>query len=160
MAGTRNTSAGILLYRLRDGDLEVLLAHPGGPFWARRDEGAWTIPKGLVAENEDLLVAARREFTEETGLVPTGPFLALGSIRQKAGKVVHAWACEGDLDVAQAVSNMSQTEWPRGSGRRITFPEVDRWGWFGPNAARRKLLPAQAELVTRLEALRTGSGDR
>jgi predicted NUDIX family NTP pyrophosphohydrolase len=157
MAGTRNTSAGILLYRMRDGGLEVLLAHPGGPFWARRDDGAWTIPKGLVAESEDLLAAAQREFTEETGVAPSGPFLALGAIRQKAGKVVHAWASEGDLDPATAVSNMTETEWPRGSGRRVTFPEVDRWGWFTPNAARRKLIPAQAELVTRLEALRTGS---
>ena len=159
MAGTRNTSAGILLYRVRDGRLEVLLAHPGGPFWARRDDGAWTIPKGLVAEGEDLLAAAQREFTEETGLVPAGPFLELGAIRQKAGKVVHAWACEGDLDPATAVSNVAETEWPRGSGRRITFPEVDRWGWFTPEQARGKLIPAQAELVTRLEALRTGSRD-
>ena len=160
MAGSRNTSAGILLYRLRDGGLEVLLAHPGGPFWARRDAGAWTIPKGLVAEGEDLLAAARREFAEETGLVPTGPFLELGAIRQKAGKVVHAWAAEGDLDPAAAVSNTAETEWPRGSGRRITFPEVDRWGWYTPAEARRKVIPAQAELIERLEALRTGSGGR
>jgi predicted NUDIX family NTP pyrophosphohydrolase len=160
MAGTRKTSAGILLYRVRDGALEVLLAHPGGPFWARRDAGAWTIPKGLVAEGEDLLAAARREFAEETGLVPTGPFLELGSIRQKAGKVVHAWAAEGDLDPAAAVSNTAETEWPRGSGRRITFPEVDRWGWFAPAEARRKLIAAQAELIDRLEALGTGSADR
>ena len=158
MAGTRKTSAGILLYRRRGGGLEVLLAHPGGPFWARRDAGAWTIPKGLVAEGEDLLAAARREFAEETGLVPTGPFLELGAIRQKAGKVVHAWAAEGDLDPAAAVSNMAETEWPRGSGRRITFPEVDRWGWFTPEEARRKMIVAQAELIDRLDALRTGSG--
>ena len=158
MAGTRKTSAGILLYRRKDDGLEVLLAHPGGPFWARRDAGAWTIPKGLVAEGEDLLAAARREFAEETGLVPTGPFLELGAIRQKAGKVVHAWAAEGDLDPAAAVSNMAETEWPRGSGRRITFPEVDRWGWFTPEEARRKMIVAQAELIDRLDALRTGSG--
>jgi predicted NUDIX family NTP pyrophosphohydrolase len=160
MAGSRNTSAGILLYRLRDGGLEVLLAHPGGPFWARRDAGAWTIPKGLVAEGEDLLAAARREFAEETGLVPVGPFLELGAIRQKAGKVVHAWAAEGDLDPVAAVSNTAETEWPRGSGRRITFPEVDRWGWFTPEEARRKVIAAQAELIERLEATRTGSGGR
>ncbi len=143
-------SAGLLLYR-RDSGLEVFLAHPGGPFWLKRDDGAWTIPKGVAEEGEDILAAARREFEEETGIQPTGPFLSLGSIRQKAGKLVHAWAWEGDADPARITSNTMQTEWPRGSGRVLTFPEVDRCAWFQPQAARRKINPAQAELIDRLE---------
>jgi predicted NUDIX family NTP pyrophosphohydrolase len=148
-------SAGILLYRRRSG-LEVLLAHPGGPFWRGRDAGAWTIPKGLVAPGEALLDAARRELREETGLVPDGPFLPLGSVRQKAGKTVHAWACEGDADPATVTSNTTTIEWPRGSGRRITYPEVDRCGWFALEVAREKLNPAQSELLGRLEAALQG----
>lgn len=146
-------SAGILLFRRGGGVLEVLLAHPGGPFWETRDEGAWTIPKGAVSEGEDLLCAARREFAEETGTIPAGPFIPLGSIRQKAGKVVHAWACEGDLDPATIVSNTMSAEWPPRSGRRVTFPEVDRCEWFDTSAARVRINPAQAELIARLEAL-------
>jgi predicted NUDIX family NTP pyrophosphohydrolase len=145
-------SAGILLYRRRRDELEVFLAHPGGPFWRGREAGAWTIPKGLVTQGEALLDAARREFQEETGLAPEGPFLPLGSIRQKAGKMVHAWAWEGDADPARVTSNTTTTEWPRGSGRRITYPEVDRCAWFSLSQARERLNPAQAELLDRLAA--------
>jgi predicted NUDIX family NTP pyrophosphohydrolase len=160
MPAKRGTvSAGLMLFRRGPRGVEVFLAHPGGPFWQRRDDGAWTIPKGVVAEGEALLDAARREFTEETGLVPRGPYLALGSIRQKAGKTVHAWAWEGDADAAQVHSNTMRTEWPRGSGTWITFPEVDRCAWFDPAAARRKLNPAQAELIDRLDAVLAGTAD-
>lgn len=134
----------------------MLLAHPGGPFWKGRDAGAWTIPKGIVDPGEDLLDAARREFSEETGTRLEGPFISLGSIRQKAGKTVHAWACEGDLDPATATSNTMQTEWPRGSGRWVTFPEVDRCEWFGAAAARARINAAQAELIDRLEVILAG----
>ncbi len=144
-------SAGLLLYRRSAGGLEVFLAHPGGPFWLKRDDGAWTIPKGVAEAGEDILAAARREFEEETGIHPVAPFLSLGSIRQKAGKQVHAWAWEGDADPASVTSNTMQTEWPRGSGRVLTFPEVDRCAWFDPQAARRKINPAQAEFIDRLE---------
>jgi predicted NUDIX family NTP pyrophosphohydrolase len=148
----------LLLYRRRQGDLQLFLAHPGGPFWRDRDAGAWTIPKGAVDEGEELLAAARREFAEETGIEAQGPFLSLGSIRQKAGKVVHAWAWEGDADPARIVSNMTSSEWPPGSGRRITYPEVDRCAWFDPTAARTRMNPAQAELVDRLQALLNDGG--
>lgn len=149
-------SAGLLLFRRTGGRLEVFLAHPGGPFWRHKDLGAWTLPKGLVDEGEDPLDGARREFREETGIEPTGPFLPLGEIRQKAGKRVHAWAWEGDADPAATVSNEMKTEWPRGSGRWITFPEVDRCAWFTPGEARARINPAQAELIGRLEALLEG----
>jgi predicted NUDIX family NTP pyrophosphohydrolase len=148
----RAVSAGLLLYRRTDTGLEVLLAHPGGPFWSRRDAGAWTIPKGTVEPGEDPLAAARREFEEETGFRPAGPFLPLGEVRQKAGKVVRAWAWEGDADPAAVRSNTVHTEWPRGSGRWLTFPEVDRCAWYAPAQARKKINPAQAELLERLEA--------
>lgn len=144
-------SAGLLLYRQGSHGLEVFLAHPGGPFWKGRDAGAWTIPKGLAEPGEDLLAAACREFEEETGVKPQAPFLSLGFIRQKAGKVVHAWAWEGDADPTQIISNTMKTEWPRGSGRWLTFPEVDRCAWFTPAAARDKLNPAQVQLIERLE---------
>jgi predicted NUDIX family NTP pyrophosphohydrolase len=154
MAESRNLSAGLLLFRRPRGrGLEVFLAHPGGPFWRTRDLGAWTIPKGLVTAGEELLDAARREFQEETGIVPQEPFLPLGSVRQKAGKVIHAWAWEGDADPAAIVSNTASCEWPRGSGRQVTYPEVDRCAWFEPGAARAKLNPAQAELIDRLVGL-------
>ena len=153
MAKRGNVSAGVLLFRRRESGLEVLLAHPGGPFWHDRDVGAWTIPKGAVEDGEAPLAAARRELAEETGLAPGGPFIELGSVRQKAGKHVHAWACEHDVDAAGLVSNTMRTEWPRGSGRWLTFPEVDRCAWFDPVTAREKLNPAQAELVGRLELL-------
>ena len=145
------TSAGILLFRRRNGALEVFLAHPGGPFWAKRDTGAWTIPKGIVDEGEDLLDAARRELREETGLAPAGPFIPLGSVKQKAGKTVHAWACEGDADPAAVTSNETRVEWPRGSGQWHTYPEVDRCAWFSLGDARRKMNPAQSELLERLQ---------
>jgi predicted NUDIX family NTP pyrophosphohydrolase len=147
-----NVSAGLLLFRCPHSGLEVFLAHPGGPFWETRDLGAWTVPKGLVEYGEDPLVAAIREFEEETGIRPEGPFLPLGSIRQKAGKLVHAWAWEGEADPRRVRSNLMRTEWPRGSGRWITFPEVDRCEWFEANSARRKINPAQSELIDRLEA--------
>jgi predicted NUDIX family NTP pyrophosphohydrolase len=157
MAEGRNLSAGLLLFRRPRGRLEVLLAHPGGPFWRGRDLGAWTIPKGLVAPGEELLAAARREFEEETGIRPQEPFLPLGSVRQKAGKVIHAWAWEGDADASAIVSNTATVEWPRGSGRSITYPEVDRCAWFDPPTARTRLNPAQAELIDRLQAVVAGS---
>jgi predicted NUDIX family NTP pyrophosphohydrolase len=152
MAENRNVSAGLLLFRRPQGSLELFLAHPGGPFWRGRDLGAWTIPKGLVAPGEELLAAARREFEEETGITPSEPFIPLGSVRQKAGKTIHAWAWEGDADPAAIVSNTTRYEWPRGSGRWVTFPEVDRCAWFEPGAARSRLNPAQAELIDRLAA--------
>jgi predicted NUDIX family NTP pyrophosphohydrolase len=147
-----SVSAGLLLYRREAKGLEVLLAHPGGPFWRNRDAGAWTIPKGAADPGEELLDAARREFEEETGIRPQGPFLPLGSVRQKAGKIVHAWAWEGDADVQRMTSNSVRTEWPPGSGRWITYPEVDRCTWFDPATARARINPAQAELIGRLEA--------
>jgi predicted NUDIX family NTP pyrophosphohydrolase len=151
MVKSSKPSAGLLLYRRPLGRLEVFLAHPGGPFWQNRDVGAWTIPKGVAEAGEDTLAAACREFQEETGVRPVGPFLRLGSIRQKAGKVVHAWAWEGDADPDHITSNTMQTEWPRGSGHLLTFPEVDRCAWFDPQSAREKINPAQAELIDRLE---------
>jgi predicted NUDIX family NTP pyrophosphohydrolase len=147
-----SVSAGLLLFRRPAGSLEVFLAHPGGPFWANRDDGAWTIPKGVVADGEALIDAAKREFEEETGIAPRPPFVPLGSIRQKAGKTVHAWAWEGDADASKISSNTSRVEWPRGSGKWIVYPEVDRCGWFDPATARSKLNPAQAELLDRLES--------
>ena len=146
-------SAGLLLFRRRSAGLELFLAHPGGPFWSHKDAGAWTIPKGVIEPGEEPLAAALREFEEETGVRAEGPFLPLGSIRQKAGKEIHAWAWEGDADPDRVTSNTVRTEWPRGSGRWLTFPEVDRCGWFDPETAREKINPAQAELIARLEAV-------
>ena len=153
MVKSSRPSAGLLLFRRRPNGLELFLAHPGGPFWHNRDAGAWTIPKGVTEEGEDILMAACREFEEETGIQPVGPFVPLGSIRQKAGKLVHAWAWEGDADPARVNSNTMNTEWPRGSGRFITFPEVDRCAWFDHRTAREKINPAQAELIDRLESV-------
>jgi predicted NUDIX family NTP pyrophosphohydrolase len=144
-------AAGLLLFRRVDGRLEIFLAHPGGPFWQYRDAGAWTIPKGEPNPEEDLLAAARREFEEETGIVPREPFLPLGSVRQKAGKVVHAWAWEGDADASRARSNLARAQGP-GGGVELSFPEIDRCAWFDPVTARRKINPAQVELIDRLEA--------
>ncbi|MDY7096063.1 MAG: NUDIX domain-containing protein [Acidobacteriota bacterium] len=142
-------SAGLLMFRRRDAP-ELFLVHPGGPFWAKKDRGAWSIPKGEVAEGEDLLAAARREFEEETSFVPLGPFLPLPPVRQKAGKEVHAWAFEGDHDPARLVSNLSIIHWPPGSGKTMEIPEIDRGGYFSPQEAREKLNPAQAEWVDAL----------
>ncbi len=153
MEARSRTSAGILLFRRSAGRLEVLLAHPGGPFFVRKDQGHWTIPKGEVMAEEALLAVACREFEEETGHpVPAGAPLELGSIVQKGGKVVHAWAVEGDLDPAVAVSNTFEMSWPPGSGLRREFPEIDRVAWFEPEEARRRLKPTQIPLVDRLEA--------
>jgi predicted NUDIX family NTP pyrophosphohydrolase len=144
-------SAGILLYRRRGSELEVLLVHPGGPFWARRDEGVWSIPKGEYDPQEDPLAAARREFAEELGSPPPeGPAHDLGEVRQRAGKLVRAFALEGDLDAETITSNTCEIEWPPRSGRTLMIPEVDRAQWFGVAAAREKILPAQSELLDRL----------
>lgn len=148
------TSAGLLPYRRRDGRLEVLIAHMGGPMWARRDEAAWTIVKGEHGEDEEALAAARREFAEETGApAPRGPALELGEVRQSGGKRVTAWAVEADLDPSTLRSNTFELEWPPRSGRLQDFPEVDRFEWCEPELARRRLVRAQAELVDRLEGL-------
>jgi predicted NUDIX family NTP pyrophosphohydrolase len=145
-------SAGILVYR-RTGapGVELLLAHMGGPLWARKDRGAWTIPKGEPEPGEDLLGAARREFTEELGVaVPDGPLVDLGEVRQAGGKVVSAWAVEGDVDPSDVRPGTFETEWPRGSGRVATFPEVDRVEWFAPPDATARIVTAQRELIERL----------
>jgi predicted NUDIX family NTP pyrophosphohydrolase len=143
-------SAGILLYRRRPGGIEVLLVHPGGPFWANKDDGAWSIPKGEYAPQEDALAAARREFAEETGSPAEGGAIALGSFRQSSAKIVDAWAIEGDFDPSSLRSNTFTMEWPPRSGRMREVPEVDRGGWFTPEEAERKLLKGQRPI---LEAL-------
>jgi predicted NUDIX family NTP pyrophosphohydrolase len=145
-------SAGILLYRLTPAGPEVLLAHPGGPYFANQDEGIWGLPKGLADPGEDLLAAARREFTEETGLASLDPFLPLGQVTLRSGKVVHAWASQGDADPRTLVSNTFTMEWPPNAGSRQEFPEVDRCAWFTLPEARRRISPAQATLIDRLEA--------
>ena len=149
-------SAGLLLYRDRGGRLEVMLVHPGGPFWARRDDGAWSIPKGELEDGDDGPACARREFEEETGsALPPGPLVELGTIRQGSGKIVEAWAVEGDLDAAAIRSNTFELEWPPRSGQRRSFPEVDRAGWFSLDAARDRLNAAQGAFLDRLrEAVR------
>ena len=146
-------SAGVLLYRLREGKLEVLLVHPGGPFWKRRDDGVWSLPKGEIEAGEEALDVARREFKEELGHpAPDAPMLALGSIRQAGGKVVLAWAVAGDLDADDIESAAFEMEWPPKSGRMHAFPEVDRAGWFDLDTARRKILDTQRTFLDRLEA--------
>lgn len=144
------TSAGILLYRSASERLEVFLVHPGGPFWARKDQGAWSIPKGEIAAGEEPLAAARREFAEETGLRVDGDAIALTPIRQKGGKMVHAFALAGDVDPAAISSNRFAIEWPPRSGRQQEFPEIDRAGWFDLAAAREKLLEGQRALLDEL----------
>jgi len=143
-------SAGLLIFRRNNG-FEVLLAHPGGPFWARKDEGAWTIPKGLAEHGDDLLATARREFTEETNLVAAGDFIPLGPVKQKSGKVVHAWACEADFDLAAFASNTFELEWPPKSGRRQRFPEIDRIAYFAMPAAMTRIIAYQRPLLHELE---------
>lgn len=153
-----DTSAGILLYRLRPAGPEMLLIHPGGPYWAKKDEGTWSIPKGLYAPGEDPEAAARREFAEETGLVPTGELIPLGTFRQPSGKLIAAWAAQGDFDPAMLTSNLFSMEWPPRSGRLQEFPEADRAGWFAPAEARRKILRGQVPILDALLAHLAGRG--
>jgi predicted NUDIX family NTP pyrophosphohydrolase len=146
-------SAGLLLYRGSGACIEVLLVHPGGPVWARRDAGAWSIPKGEYVDPEDPLAAARREFAEELGSPPpAGEAIPLGEVKQRSGKIVIAWAQQGDIDVTAVRSNTFEMEWPPRSGRMQEFPEVDRAGWFTIAQAREKLIPAQVELLDRLQS--------
>jgi predicted NUDIX family NTP pyrophosphohydrolase len=149
-----NRSAGILPFRTNAGALEVLLAHPGGPFWRNRDDGAWSIVKGEYLDGEDAETAARREFTEETGWEPAGDLLPLGEVRQPGGKYVIAFAVEGDFDPATLRSDMFEIEWPPRSGAMRSFPEVDRAAWFDLDTARRKILAGQAPFLARFEAAR------
>jgi predicted NUDIX family NTP pyrophosphohydrolase len=146
----RKTSAGILLYRRRGDGLEVFLVHPGGPFWAKKDLGAWSLPKGELTEEEDPLDAARREFTEETGFPIDGEFRPLQPLRQPGGKTVLAWAVEGDCDPAELRSNTFELEWPPKSGKRRAFPEVDRGEWFSIDEARKRILAGQAPFLDEL----------
>ena len=146
-------AAGLLLFRAHAGTLEVLLVHPGGPLWARKDEGAWSIPKGEIEPNEDALSAARREVEEETGARPAGNFIALSPFRQTGGKIVHVWAIESDFDPASLTSNQFEMEWPPKSGNRRSFPEVDRAAWFTLEEARVKLLESQCDFLDRLDAM-------
>jgi predicted NUDIX family NTP pyrophosphohydrolase len=140
-------SAGLMMYRWREKNLEVFLVHPGGPFWTKKDKGAWSLPKGEYAEGEDPLEAARREFQEETGFAARGPFSELGTVKQAGGKIVIAWAVEGDCDPATLTSNLCQVEWPPRSGRMVEFPEVDRGRWFSIPAAREHILKSQEPLL-------------
>lgn len=157
---TQARSAGLLLYRDGSGEREVLLVHPGGPFWTRRDLGAWSIPKGVYGPEEAPLVAARREFAEELGIAPPdGEVIDLGEITQRGGKRVRAWALAGDVDVSETTSNTFTVEWPPRSGQFREFPEVDRAEWFALELAREKINPAQVELIDRLVAeLEAGAG--
>jgi len=143
-------SAGVLLFRRIGREIEVLLAHPGGPFWKNKDDGAWSIPKGEYGDEEDPLAAAKREFAEETGLTPSGDFVPLGEVRQPGGKFVSAWAVEGDFDTANLRSNTFSMPWPPGSGKLQEFPEIDRAEWFALDIARRKILKGQAGLLEHL----------
>jgi predicted NUDIX family NTP pyrophosphohydrolase len=143
-------SAGLLLFRHRAGLLEVLLGHPGGPYWAKKDLATWSIPKGEYAEDETPLAAAQREFREETGYAYEPPFIDLGEVRQPGGKLVHIWACEGDAEPAALVSNSFEMEWPPKSGRMQSFPEFDRAAWFGVEEADRRILKGQRGFVERL----------
>jgi predicted NUDIX family NTP pyrophosphohydrolase len=146
------TSAGILMFRRNDKSLEVFLIHPGGPFWAKKDAGAWSIPKGEYGGDESPLDAARREFNEETGSAVEGDFIPLAPIKQKGGKIVSAWAVEGDIDESTIHSNMFSVEWPPKSGRQVEFPEVDKAGWFSPDDARTKINQAQVAFIDALLA--------
>ncbi|MFD0765323.1 NUDIX domain-containing protein [Mucilaginibacter lutimaris] len=143
-------SAGILLYKHTDGILKVFLVHPGGPFFRKKDDGAWSVPKGEYLDDEDPLAAARREFEEEIGQPITGNFIKLQPVKQKSGKVVQAWAVEGDIDHTHIVSNNFEIEWPPKSGKRASFPEIDRAGWFTIDEARIKIIPGQIGLIDEL----------
>jgi predicted NUDIX family NTP pyrophosphohydrolase len=158
-AVSKTQSAGLLLFRHSDGDTEVLLGHPGGPFWRRKDLGAWSIPKGLIAPGENPLAAARREFAEETGHHPRGETIPLGNAKQPGGKIVHVWAVQDDWDTAGLQSNTFQMEWPPRSGRRQSFPEIDRADWFNIADARLKILKGQAIFIDRLLAALAQTGD-
>ena len=147
------TSSGLLMYRHHNGTLQVLLVHPGGPFWTHKDLGAWSIPKGEVEPDEDLLATAQREFAEELGFQATPPFHPLGQIRQKAGKIVHAWSFQGDCDPTQCKSNTIRIEWPPKSGKWTSYPEVDRAEFFDLPTARQKINPAQSPFLDALEAM-------
>jgi predicted NUDIX family NTP pyrophosphohydrolase len=147
----KRISAGILLYRFRSGTVEVFLVHPGGPFWRGKDIGAWSIPKGEIEEGADTLATARREFKEETGSRVDGEFVALKPLKQKSGKLVHAWALQGEIDASSIKSNAFSMEWPPRSGREQEFPEVDRGGWFTIATAREKILPGQRGFIDQLE---------
>lgn len=153
-------SAGLLMYRVREGILEVLLVHLGGPFWAKKDAGAWFVPKGEVEPGEDELGAAKREFKEETGFDPGGELQPLGSIKHKSGKTVTVWAFEGDCDPAALKSNTFTIEWPPRSGKQREFPEIDRADFFTMDAARGKIHPAEFEFVARLNSLLSGHASR
>lgn len=144
-------SAGIVLYRFHNNQTEVLLVHPGGPFWKKRELGAWSVPKGEIDKNEDPLIAAKRETEEETGAKPEGNFIELTPIIQKGGKTVLAWAVEGNFDPAEVKSNFFEMEWPPESGKYQSFPEVDKAGWFAIDEAKIKIIPAQAALLEELE---------
>lgn len=152
------TSAGILLYRMLSKDLEVFLVHPGGPYWVKKDEGAWSVPKGEFEAGEEPLEAARREFYEETGFEITGRFMELTPLKQPSGKVVYVWALAGNVDAASVKSNMFSMEWPPGSGRQREFPEVDRGGWFTIAQAREKLLPGQRGFLDQLQKILVNNG--
>ena len=143
-------SAGLLLYRRNGDGIEVFLVHPGGPYWSKKDLGAWSIPKGEYKDDEEPLTAAKREFLEETGFTVDGVFVPLGSIRQTGGKIVSVWALEGDCDPENLVSNFCQIEWPPRSGRIIDIPEVDRGGWFSLTEAQARILPSQSPMLARL----------
>lgn len=145
------TSAGLVMYRFRSGRIEVLLVHPGGPFWAKKDKGVWSIPKGEIAAGEEELSAAQREFEEETGVKPQDPFLPLGQVKHKSGKRVMAWAFEGTCDPSKLKSNTFTLEWPPHSGKKQEFPEIDHGQFFTIEAAREKILPAEFEFLARLE---------
>lgn len=147
----KRISAGILLYRFRDGTLEVFLIHPGGPYWHGKDAGAWSIPKGELEEGDDELAAAQREFEEETGSRVSGEFLPLEPLRLKSGKIIHAWAVRGDIDASAIRSNAFSMEWPPRSGRQQEFPEVDRGGWFTMEKAREKIHPGQQGFLDQLK---------
>jgi predicted NUDIX family NTP pyrophosphohydrolase len=149
-------SAGLLMYRKRGGTVEVLLVHPGGPFWAKKDLGSWTIPKGECSPDEDVLACARREFQEETGFIPAGPFTRLTAVKQSGGKIVNGWAFEGDYDPATLRSNTFTMEWPPRSGRQRQYPEVDRAAWYPLDEARARILRSQRRLLDELERVLSG----
>lgn len=143
-------SAGILLYRIKSDGLQVFLVHPGGPFWKNKNEGAWSVPKGEFLDDEDALLAARREFQEETSQAIDGDFIKLNPVKQKSGKIIHAWAVEGDIDESSIVSNTFPLEWPPKSGKMIDVPEIDKAEWFNVVTAKQKINPAQAALIDEL----------